>query len=70
MFIQVGSHSIAVASRNFLFHQRKIPPKVLKTVCAAEKRGEVRWVHADDIAGALLIRRHRSDRTKHSSREL
>jgi hypothetical protein len=42
MFIQVGSHSIAVASRNFLFHHRKIPPKVLKTVCAAEKRGEVR----------------------------
>jgi hypothetical protein len=30
-------------SAEFLsFHDSEIPPKVLKTVCAAEKRGEVR----------------------------
>jgi hypothetical protein len=26
----------------FSFHHGKIPPEVLKTVCAAEERGEVR----------------------------
>src|SRR4029078_6204004 len=48
----------AFSWRRRSFHQGQISPKVLQTVRAAEKRGEVRSVHEDEVATALLIRRH------------
>jgi hypothetical protein len=39
-------------------HRAKVPPEVLQTLSAAEKRGEIGRVDQNDISGSLLIRRH------------
>jgi hypothetical protein len=39
-------------------HRCEIPPEILQTLGAAEKRGEIGRVDQDDVSGSLLIGRH------------
>src|SRR4029077_2447790 len=46
------------------FHGGEVVPKILEAVGAAEKRGEVRGVDEDDVAGTRAGRRHPDQRVK------